>query len=729
MKRLLSLLLLCTTALLPALAQPQGLGKLSPWLRQLMRQEKVLPSHRALSAQDAPDPRQVCAFIQISGNADAVLNQYHSRLLTSAGSIHIANIPLSQLNSLAQDERVRRIEARPRGDILLDTLRRYMNVLPAHEGRNLPQAFTGKGVVLGSMDVGFDLTHPNFYTKDVSESRIKCLWDMLSTDTIGSRFPVGRDYVGQEELLALGHSRDGLQLSHGTHTLGIATGNGYDSNFQGVAPECDICLVANAVTSNSNLIDSTLHNRFTFATDALGFKYLFDAAKKEGKPCVVTFSEGSSQDYMGYDLLYYAMLDSLLGPGRIMVAAAGNNGHLKSWFRKERNETSKGAFIVGGQTAYCTLKSADEFTLRLVAHSEKSANDSLVIKSSEILADSSFCRRYHLQGVDSVEIQAYPSCYAPDDMCYDVSFYSKSAFGFRFPLSLELLGEQAEVELWRGNATLTVNRMNVALNAGETTHNVHSPSSAPRIISVGATTYRDSIQNLKGEWHSYWLGNHGSRVEFSSVGPTMDGRTKPDVMAPGNNIISSYSSFYKESHPASSDFDWEVKTYDFKGRTYSWTSNSGTSSSCPAVAGAIALWLQARPDLSPEDVLNVIQQTSRHPDPSLTYPNNEYGYGEIDVYRGLLYILGADQIEELSTCHTQAQISLTDGRLRLSLPEATSSPLQVRVFSLSGLLMGSHRWPAGQAVYEIPIASLAAGVYAIQIDGASLAKGSTLIRL
>jgi hypothetical protein len=60
-------------------------------------------------------------------------------------------------------------------------------------------------------------------------------------------------------------------------------------------------MVANAVSNNANLIDSTLYDRFTFATDALGFKYLFDYANSVGKPCVVTFSEGSGQDFWGYD--------------------------------------------------------------------------------------------------------------------------------------------------------------------------------------------------------------------------------------------------------------------------------------------------------------------------------------------------------------------------------------------------------------------------------------------
>ena len=116
------------------------------------------------------------------------------------------------------------------------------------------------------------------------------------------------------------------------------------------------------------------------------------------------------------------------------------------------------------------------------------------------------------------------------------------------------------------------------------------------------------------------------RAPYSSMGPTTDGRIKPDVMAPGTMVISSFSSFFREEKPDDVMFNTEVSHYDFQGRTYSWLADSGTSFSCPAVAGTIALWLQARPDLTPEEALDVIQHTSHQPDPSLTYPNNIYGY-------------------------------------------------------------------------------------------------------
>ena len=61
---------------------------------------------------------------------------------------------------------------------------------------------------------------------------------------------------------------------------------------------------------------------------------------------------------------------------------------------------------------------------------------------------------------------------------------------------------------------------------------------------------------------------------------------------------------------------------------------------CPAAAGIIALWLQANPNLTPDDVKATFAATCMPPEADLEYPNNSYGYGLIDAYAGLLEILG-----------------------------------------------------------------------------------------
>ena len=729
--RIFLILITLHFSLITSTAQRPQYGKMSPLLRQLSRMNQ---GDRFLIRDGIKQPvpliqQRVCMFAKVTDTQ--ALIDHDCRILTQVGNVCIVDAPIRELGALSLDARVLRMEARQGNSIQTNQMASILNALPVYAGENLPQAFTGKGVVVGMMDVGFDLTHPNFYSADTTQYRIQRFWDMVTQDTVGSNMYVGRDYAGREELLRVGHSRDGLDLTHGTHTTGIAAGSGYQSSYRGMAPESDLCLVANAVNDDIVYIDSTYYYKYTFATDALGFKYLFDYAKSVGKPCVASFSEGSVQDFWGYDQLYYEMLDSLVGPGRILVAAAGNNATYKSWFRKPFGEVSKGAFLTSTRSdMLLTFKSAQDFSLRFVLYSN--TNDTLMIRTSDVLMQKDSVLTSVLKLDDfalSVTTEAYPSCYDAREMCYDVTVFTTYDIGAMRNLSVEVVGEDADVEFFRVNGQLYSNRLNPTLNAGESSYCIYSPSSAPCVISVGATSYRDSIQNMNGEWKKYWLGNNGVRAPFSSVGPTFDGRIKPDVMAPGNNIISSYSSFYMAAHPDNGDLTWDVEHFAFNGRTYAWNSNSGTSMSCPAVAGAIALWLQAKPDLTPDEVRDVLRHTSRHYDESMSWPNNEYGYGEIDVYRGLLYILGIDGIPAISHQHTKARVYSSGRQLRVVLPESLAIPLRACIYNMSGHLVKATALEMGHTDYTVSLDSLPVGVYAVQLSGSPTVSGSTLIRL
>ncbi len=97
----------------------------------------------------------------------------------------------------------------------------------------------------------------------------------------------------------------------------------------------------------------------------------------------------------------------------------------------------------------------------------------------------------------------------------------------------------------------------------------------------------------------------GDRVGFSSVGPTYDGRTKPDVMALG------YSAYV-------------ATTAD----TASYGYASGTSFSCPLTAGAVGLLIQAHPDWSPMDVIEALRSTATQN----SSPDTLMGWGIVQAY-------------------------------------------------------------------------------------------------
>ena len=154
--------------------------------------------------------------------------------------------------------------------------------------------------------------------------------------------------------------------------------------------------------------------------------------------------------------------------------------------------------------------------------------------------------------------------------------------------------------------------------------------------------------------------------------------------------------------------------------------------STPAVAGAVALWLQAKPTLIREDIMDVFAKTCTHYDTSLTYPNNWYGYGQIDVYKGLLYILGVSGVKGISSHQpTGVQFEVrADRKVEIKPKEPSCHHFSVCVYSTSGVLLERKSFDAGFSSYLLDVSSYPRGVYVIQLNSSNpFVKGSTLIRI
>ena len=639
---IVSLLFLFTS--LGIIAQRPRYEKMSPFVREAMA--SALATKQLTRSQS--DDRLLTAFVRIHGNAAEVLRQYGCKELARVGDISIAAIPLSKLGALSCGRQVKRIETGRRCSIQMDTTRIVVNAEKVYTGEGLSQSYTGCGVVVGVQDIGFDLTHPNFYSADMSQYRIKALWDQLSRDTIGSTLYVGRDYVGRDALLELEHPIDGETQTHGTHTAGIAAGSGAEGNgvvspYRGMACDADLVLVDNAA-DNASLIDPKDYYKFTYATDALGFKYIFDYAERMHQPCVINFSEGSSQDFHGYDQLYYELLAKLIGPGRIIVSSAGNDGARNSYIHKNIGKERAGAFIMGNEKRFsCTAKSKQTFTFRVSVYDNVASPQIVDISTVNVCnaQDSLLTDSLLVGGKKYIwRVLAYPNSYDTSETAYDFQISSPSKLGDSPQVSLQVMGRDADIELYRMSGYMFPHSLDPVLDAGDCRYTIFSPSSSPDVICVGSTSYRTQFVNYLGEKKVYDSGQKGIRSAFSAMGPTLDGRIKPDVMAPGQNIISSYSTFFiNNPKNVNASVKSDVRHFEYNGRTYAWNANAGTSMSAPVVTGAIALWLQADPTLTPADCLEIFAKTCTHYDASLSYPNNLYGYGQIDVAAGLREVL------------------------------------------------------------------------------------------
>ena len=72
------------------------------------------------------------------------------------------------------------------------------------------------------------------------------------------------------------------------------------------------------------------------------------------------------------------------------------------------------------------------------------------------------------------------------------------------------------------------------------------------------------------------------------------------------------SYFYEALSEKDNNHRYVVDKFESNGRTYGWIGKSGTSQAAPVVTGVIALWLQENPTLTPDQVREVIMNTSTH---------------------------------------------------------------------------------------------------------------------
>ena len=234
--------------------------------------------------------------------------------------------------------------------------------------------------------------------------------------------------------------------------------------------------------------------------------------------------------------------------------------------------------------------------------------------------------------------------------------------------------------------------------AGDKLYGISEPSCTNSLLSVAAYTPR--FYNSSGTA----LG--GIIAPFSSVGPRYDEVLKPEIAAPGVNIVSSISSFTDNSFT-------QVSSISFNNRTYPFARFSGTSMASPMVAGVIALVLEANPYLSSAQVKDIIIQSAREDAQTGIIPSNgssQWGWGKINAYLAVKLALNTIGFEEVEQ-ETLWTVYPNPVMQQLHFTVVDELPSTIQIISTLGTVIAKKVNTA-----SIDVSDLKAGSYWVRVE-------------
>jgi subtilisin family serine protease len=636
MKRLPLILLglLCGAAMALAVDVVDAQSKLMLTKQQLDVKMNLLASHPESDYQ---------VFINVSTPSDIDrLRELGVKVEGVFGGIVTARVPFRALPDVAAVKGVTRMSLAKPLQLCNDRARSFSHVDEIHDGVDQIMPFTGKGVIVGVIDVGIDFNHINLLDAD-GKTRVRAVY--MPCDSTGNH-PViegdtlpGSYYESPQQIAALTTDYDGS--SHGTHTTGTAVGSYRENGLHGMAPEADI--VACGMPSD----------RLTDANVANAVKYIFDYADRVGKPCVINMSLGTNEGPNDGSSFLCRVFDSMSGPGRICVLSAGNDGNAPICFHHSlQGETDTVTTLLRNQygglkrEGYVSMWSngPQEHRTRMVIINRQTGameyaspfidtlpEDSVYSFSSD--TDPDFAVYY------SGEVffaNALEPCYSDEGtLLPEGRYHSVWSFDVTSLQSGHLLGlqyvtdEKTDLSGWCTRNTYFYTFGLPGMTGGSTIGSISDLATSGNVISVGAYDSRSSYTASDGSVVEDNGIVEGAISAYSSYGPDERGINRPDVCAPGSLVLSSANRYDQVSNRQ----NWLAGSV-VDGIEYPYYSNKGTSMSAPVVAGTIALLLQVSPELTATQLRDVFYRTSARDDVA-SDDSIRWGSGKLDARAAL----------------------------------------------------------------------------------------------
>ncbi|MHB8509063.1 MAG: S8 family serine peptidase, partial [Candidatus Dormibacteria bacterium] len=456
---------------------------------------------------------------------------------------------------------------------------------------------------------------------------------------------------------------------HGTHVTGIAAANGRATSlagttfgtggassgkYIGVAPESTIVAVKNS-------------GDLARAVD--GVKFIFDRASDLGMPASVNLSFGPNAGPHDGTSMFETLLDALTGPGRVISAAAGNTStgstslHYHATNSTPTGQSDLNRLYIGsapvvvdiwypGAAQFSISASGPGVTLAAVQPPAPAA--------SNLAAPDGTCSTgtgsNNTQGraVDSStgnEIDVLSCTNMPGNHDNEIQFIIANPGN----ADLHVTGCSTAspcIDTWSfilkaesGSGTWhawTFAQADYLFHGGfgSDSYTTSSPGTAHNILAVGSyATSKANTPANSGGWSNHQGGTSYDQLQespgqvssFSSIGPTRDGRTGIDIVAPGQEIGSSLSAH------AGTALLTACAAVDSAGARLSGANAceaedgahvyvQGTSQASPHVAGAVALMLQENASLDVTGVRRILRDTA-NTSQSGPPPSKSYGSG------------------------------------------------------------------------------------------------------
>lgn len=653
-------------------------------------------------------------------------------------NIAVVNLPLDKASEIARLPEVVSISMGKKYHPLLNLAREAGLVNPVQTGTDLPQAYTGKGVLVSLMDQGLDPNHINFKTDNGNgASRVKRVWQLSGNGAVS-------EYDTPEEIA--GFRTDDSQETHGTHVLGIMAGSYKGEGkyagtrlgtaaavtgpipFYGVATDADIAVACGS---------------FEDACLIKAARLVSDYAKQEGKPVVFNMSLGGNVGpHDGTDAVSQ-YLKTMGQNGAIICISAGNEGSdnlsLLRTFTAESEDVKTFPVKIdrtpnaySGQVLDIWSDNSEEFTTSFGVYD---------------LTSQSFVYQYDLDhNTEGEEIAITDNRYNDPSYIHNANF-DKAFSGyvimrsnldpnndryqqyFYFNITLKQPSQYVPAIIITGNPGVTVNAFTAPAMAmsnrgideftsGSPANSANDLACGDNTLAIGSFNSRKDIYNLNGVYiGTYPAGEVGDISSFSSYGSEINGKNIPTLCAPGSTLYSSVSRYYVNNLTSAAKSNLQAQTPATNPQYY-WEYMSGTSMASPYAAGVVALMLEAVPTLTFDQVREALVNSAVK-DATVTSSANrlQWGAGKIDAKAAVKYVLDKYSAIGDVFADDDKRLIITADRSTIDVTLAGEAKFNVRVVDLQGRTVASANGVDGNATVES--STLTPGFYIVNVEGSS----------